>query len=61
MSLDYPARAYMLYSPNSWPVVVSGVRLSSTRTDAAAHTPFFLTFTLLAASILNSLGVMIYL
>jgi hypothetical protein len=33
-----------------------GVRLSPTRTDAAALCPFPLSFSLSAASILNSLG-----
>ena len=34
----------------------SGVRLRSTRIDAAAHSPLFLTLSIFAASILNSLG-----
>ena len=36
--------------------MVSGVRLSSTRTDAAAHRSLFMTFVIPAASILNSSG-----
>jgi SAM-dependent methyltransferase len=42
--------------PKSFSADYSGVRLSSTRTDAAARTALHQTFILSAASILNSLG-----
>jgi hypothetical protein len=43
--------------PKSFSADYSSVRLSSTRTDAAARTALHQTFVLSAASILNSLGI----